>query len=170
MSLHHPEFVTVLTPTDAVDRLAALHAQACTALTQALRHYLKTRERPSAPQRSAFRSPLPRLPYACQGEVPSSTRAYAKMESPGTYSVTVTHPDAWSIFAELAGIELPPANERPFAHVHFAMDATLAGLGAAVVSWPLCLMRSKPNWRPFCRTSEATYGPCTPVLRNCSKR
>ncbi len=51
----------------------------------------------------------------------------------------ITHPDAWSIFAELAGIELPPANERPFAHVHFAMDATLAGLGAAVVSWPLCL-------------------------------
>ena len=50
----------------------------------------------------------------------------------------VTHPEAWAIFAELAGIELPPANDRPFAHVHFAMDAALAGLGAAVVSWPLC--------------------------------
>ena len=50
----------------------------------------------------------------------------------------VTHPEAWPIFAELAGVELPPANERPFAHVHFAMDAALAGLGAAVVSWPLC--------------------------------
>ncbi len=49
-----------------------------------------------------------------------------------------THPEAWPIFAELAGVELPPANERPFAHVHFAMDAALAGLGAAVVSWPLC--------------------------------
>ena len=95
MSLHHPEFVTVLTPTEAVDRLAALHAQACTALTQALRHYLKTRERPSEAQRSEFRYPLLRLTYACQGEVPSSTRAYAKMESPGTYSVTVTHPDAF---------------------------------------------------------------------------
>ena len=95
MSLHHPEFVTVLTPTEAVDRLAALHAQACTALTQALRHYLKTRERPSEAQRSEFRYPLLRLTYACQGEVPSSTRAYAKMESQGTYSVTVTHPDAF---------------------------------------------------------------------------
>lgn len=49
-----------------------------------------------------------------------------------------THPEAWPIFAELAGIELPQAVERPFAHVHFAMDAALAGLGAAVVSWPLC--------------------------------
>lgn len=50
-----------------------------------------------------------------------------------------THPEAWPIFAEHAGIELPPANERTFPHVHFAMDAALAGLGAAVVSWPLCV-------------------------------
>ncbi|MFN3585552.1 LysR family transcriptional regulator [Phenylobacterium sp.] len=51
----------------------------------------------------------------------------------------VTHPEAWPVFAELAGLELPPAHERPFAHVHFAMDAALAGLGAAVLSWPLCV-------------------------------
>ena len=50
-----------------------------------------------------------------------------------------THPEAWPIFAELAGIELPNVQERPFAHVHFAIDAALAGLGAAVVSWPLCV-------------------------------
>ena len=50
-----------------------------------------------------------------------------------------THPEAWPIFAELAGIELPQTPERPFAHVHFAMDAALAGLGAAVMSWPLCV-------------------------------
>jgi DNA-binding transcriptional LysR family regulator len=50
-----------------------------------------------------------------------------------------THPEAWPIFAEHAGIELPPAPERPFAHVHFALDAALAGLGAAVVSWPFCV-------------------------------
>lgn len=54
-----------------------------------------------------------------------------------------THPEAWPIFAELAGVELPPANERPFAHVHFAMDAALAGLGAAVMSWPLCVSEVK---------------------------
>lgn len=50
----------------------------------------------------------------------------------------VTHPEAWAIWAELAGVELPPAVERPFAHVHFALDAALAGLGAAVAAWPLC--------------------------------
>ncbi|MBW8814271.1 MAG: LysR family transcriptional regulator [Caulobacterales bacterium] len=49
-----------------------------------------------------------------------------------------THPEGWAIFAEHAGIELPPAPERPFAHVHFALDGAIAGLGAAVVSWPLC--------------------------------
>lgn len=49
-----------------------------------------------------------------------------------------THPEAWPVWAELAGVDLPPAVERPFAHVHFAMDAALAGLGAAIVSWPLC--------------------------------
>jgi DNA-binding transcriptional LysR family regulator len=49
-----------------------------------------------------------------------------------------THPEGWPVWAELAGVELPPAVERPFAHVHFAMDAALASLGAAIVSWPLC--------------------------------
>ncbi|WP_374471416.1 LysR family transcriptional regulator [Phenylobacterium sp.] len=49
-----------------------------------------------------------------------------------------THPEGWPVWAELAGVELPPAAERPFPHVHFAMDAALAGLGAAIVSWPLC--------------------------------
>ena len=48
-----------------------------------------------------------------------------------------SHPEGWPIWAAQAGVELPPAVERPFAHVHFAMDAALAGLGAAIVSWPL---------------------------------
>ena len=48
-----------------------------------------------------------------------------------------THPEAWAIWAEHAGVELRPAPERPFPHVHFAQDAAIAGLGAAVVSWPL---------------------------------
>jgi len=34
-----------------------------------------------------------RLIYDCQGEVPSTIRAYAKVQVPGTYSVTVTHPE-----------------------------------------------------------------------------
>lgn len=69
----------------------------------------------------------PDLAQRCGGDILAAPRLAA-----------VTHPEAWPIFAELAGIELPPVHERPFAHVHFAMDAALAGLGAAVVSWPLC--------------------------------
>lgn len=51
--------------------------------------------------------------------------------------IAQTHPLGWAIWAELAGAELPPAPERPFAHLHFALDAALAGLGAAVLPWPL---------------------------------
>jgi DNA-binding transcriptional LysR family regulator len=48
-----------------------------------------------------------------------------------------SHPQGWAIWAAVAGIELAPAPERPFAHLHFAMDAALAGLGVAVMPWPL---------------------------------
>jgi len=48
-----------------------------------------------------------------------------------------THPQGWAIWAALAGVELGPAPERPFAHTHFALDAALAGLGVAVLPWPL---------------------------------
>jgi len=48
-----------------------------------------------------------------------------------------THPIGWTLWAEIAGVELPPATERPFPHLHFALDAALAGLGAAVLPWPL---------------------------------
>ncbi|THD76215.1 MAG: LysR family transcriptional regulator [Phenylobacterium sp.] len=51
--------------------------------------------------------------------------------------VAQTHAQGWAIWAALAGVELTPAVERPFAHLHFAMDAALAGLGVAVLPWPL---------------------------------
>jgi DNA-binding transcriptional LysR family regulator len=48
-----------------------------------------------------------------------------------------SHPQSWAIWAAVAGFELAPAPEQPFAHVHFALDAALAGLGVAIMSWPL---------------------------------
>jgi len=48
-----------------------------------------------------------------------------------------THPQGWAIWAALAGVELPPGPEQPFAHLHFALDAAIAGLGVAVMPWPL---------------------------------
>ncbi|VXB30247.1 AMP nucleosidase [Pseudomonas sp. 8AS] len=88
-------FVIVATAEEAVERLAALHRQATEALSQALKNYLKERTQPSAGQRALFRYPELRLTYHCQGEVPSTVRAYAKVQLPGTYRVSVTHPDAF---------------------------------------------------------------------------
>ncbi len=51
--------------------------------------------------------------------------------------VSQTHPQSWAIWAALAGLELPPSPEQPFAHLHFALDAAIAGLGVAVLPWPL---------------------------------
>ncbi|CAN7388275.1 LysR family transcriptional regulator [Phenylobacterium sp. LjRoot164] len=48
-----------------------------------------------------------------------------------------THPQGWAIWAALTGVDLPPGPEQPFAHLHFAIDAAIAGLGAAVMPWPL---------------------------------
>ena len=88
------DFVTVDSAEAAVDRLAMLHQQATNALRSALKQYLKDRTPPSEAH-CAFRYPELRLTYHCQGEVPSSVRAYAKVQVPGTYAVTVTQPDAF---------------------------------------------------------------------------
>lgn len=48
-----------------------------------------------------------------------------------------THLQGWPIWAALSGVELPPAPEQPYAHLHVALDAAIAGLGAAVMPWPL---------------------------------
>jgi len=88
------DFVKVDSAEAAVDRLAALHQQATSALRSALKQYLKDRTSPGA-DRCAFRYPELRLTYHCQGEVPSSVRAYAKVQVPGTYAITVTQPEAF---------------------------------------------------------------------------
>ncbi len=88
-------FVRVHSAEEAVDRLAELHRHATSALSQSLKRYLKTRSEPDAIETSQFRYPALRLTYECHGEVPASTRAYAKVQTPGTYSVTVTHPEAF---------------------------------------------------------------------------
>ncbi|WP_207937874.1 AMP nucleosidase [Pseudomonas sp. 51_B] len=88
-------FVVVDTPEQAVDRLAALHEQATGALSQALKRYLKDRTEPDADERALYRYPALRLTYYSHGEVAATTRAYAKVQVAGTYSVTVTQPAAF---------------------------------------------------------------------------
>ena len=89
------DFVVANSAEEAVDRLAALHQQATSALSQALKRYLKERVKPDAAQHAQFRYPELRLTYQGQGEAPATVRAYAKVQVPGTYSVTVTHPAAF---------------------------------------------------------------------------
>lgn len=88
-------FVVAHTPEEAVDRLQMLHADASTALRQALKRYVQDRIGPSEAERKRFFYPELRMTYVCQGEVPTTVRAYAKVQVPGTYSVTVTHPAAF---------------------------------------------------------------------------
>ena len=88
-------FVTVATAEEAVDHLARMHERATSSLNQALKRYLVSRSEPDEAERSLFRYPQLRLTYECHGEVPASTRAYAKVQAPGVYSVTVTHPTAF---------------------------------------------------------------------------
>ncbi|HCP54082.1 MULTISPECIES: AMP nucleosidase [Pseudomonas] len=89
------DFIIVSSPEEAVDRLAELHQQATHGLSRALKAYLKDRVKPDAENHCQYRYPELRLTYLCQGEVPASVRAFAKVQVPGTYSVTVTHPAAF---------------------------------------------------------------------------
>ncbi len=50
---------------------------------------------------------------------------------------SATHPGGWAEWAQAAGRVLPSGTERAFAHLHFAFDAAVAGLGAMVAPWPL---------------------------------
>lgn len=75
-------FVVARTAEEAVDRLAELHRQATAALSQALKRYIKERIEPSEAERQNFHYPQLRIGYRCQGEVPSTTRAYAKVQVP----------------------------------------------------------------------------------------
>lgn len=68
---------------------------------------------------------------------PALAKRYADDPLAAPRLVAQTHPQGWAIWAEVAGYELTPAPEQAFAHVHFAIDAALAGLGVAIASWPL---------------------------------
>lgn len=46
-----------------------------------------------------------------------------------------THPQGWRDWAAASGQPLPAGPERLLAHLHFVLDAALAGLGSAVLPW-----------------------------------
>lgn len=95
MSTPDLDFQPVTSAIAAVDRLAELYQFATEALEQALHNYLCQRSQPDAEQLSHFCYPELRLSYQAQGEAPSTVRAFARVQVPGTYSLTVTHPEAF---------------------------------------------------------------------------
>lgn len=88
-------FVAVHSAEQAVAQLILCHERATAALGQALRRYLADRSEPSAQERQQFRYPELRLTWQGQGTVPASARAYARLQVPGRYRVTVTQPAAF---------------------------------------------------------------------------
>jgi LysR family glycine cleavage system transcriptional activator len=48
-----------------------------------------------------------------------------------------THPTGWKDWSTLSGQASTATSERPVAHLHFVLDAALAGWGAAVLPWVL---------------------------------
>ncbi len=82
-----------LTPEQAVDRLEQLHAAAGNALREALARYARSGVVPTAKERSGFRYPELRLDWQPSGAIPFTRRAWAKFQTPGFYSTTVTQPE-----------------------------------------------------------------------------
>ncbi len=91
-----PNSAKRLSPSAAVNRLEELYVKATSELAKALDRYLETRSPPSAEVRASFRYPLLRVTHSGT-EQPAAAfgRAWAKLQRPGAYETTITHPAAF---------------------------------------------------------------------------
>ena len=88
-----------LTPAAAVDRLEELYAKATTELGKALDRYLETRRPPTPEARAAFRYPVLRVTHHGSDQPEAAfDRAWAKLQRPGVYETTVTHPGPYRAY------------------------------------------------------------------------
>lgn len=81
-----------LTPEQAVARLAFNYDHACGTLREALARFVRTGVAPTPAERRHFRYPRLDITWRPTGPVPFTTRAWAKMQTPGVYSTTITQP------------------------------------------------------------------------------
>lgn len=99
-----------LTAEEAITKLDAIYTAASAALEKALDRYLATRVAPTTAERTAFCYPLLRVTYEGAAEPPVSFgRAFAKLQRPGVYETTITHP---SFFAPYLREQLQPLVEE----------------------------------------------------------
>jgi AMP nucleosidase len=81
-----------LTPEEAINRLERDHAAACSALRDALARYATAGVVPTADERVRFRYPELRVNWQAGEPVPFTRRAWAKFQTPGLYTTSVTQP------------------------------------------------------------------------------
>jgi len=111
-----PSAARISTPAHAIARLEALYSEASRALGGALDRYLAHRTPPPAAERTKFRYPLLRITWRGEGTAPPRTRrAYGKLQEPGVYETTITHPRH---FAPYLVEQLTPLMEEYGAEVH----------------------------------------------------
>jgi len=72
-------------------------------------------------------------PVGAPGLMADFSSPAALAEAPRLRSATFRR--AWSAWAELIGLDLPPAAEREFAHNHSLVEAAASGLGVAIAPW-----------------------------------
>jgi AMP nucleosidase len=132
-----------LSPDAAVRRLEQIYEGATTALTDGLAHYFKTGKVPSEKTRAQFRYPMLRVHWPVNSpQPPSSRRAYAKLQHPGTYETTITQPAAFRsyLLEQLTplvseyGVTLEAgvsAQEIPYPYVFESVDEIARGTATA---------------------------------------
>jgi AMP nucleosidase len=85
-----------LTPEQAVARLEEIHAAAITVLRAMLARFADGGPPPTMEERALFCYPELRVDWVPSSRpMPRNRRAWAKLQEPGAYATTVTHPDAF---------------------------------------------------------------------------
>jgi AMP nucleosidase len=102
----------------AVDRLEQLYSEAASTLTAALDSFLTQRKPPSAQVRARCCYPLLRVIHRENGGPwQTSFRAFAKLQQPGVYETTITHPGPFrSYLLEQLGPRVSEYGAAAFPH------------------------------------------------------
>lgn len=146
---------TNLTPEGAVERLETLYREAAAALESALDAYLETRTPPTAEERARFCYPLLRIVHKEAPEPPpTSRRAFAKLQRPGIYVTTITHP---SYFRSYLLEQLGPLVEEFGAEIEVTSSRQ-------EIPYPYVLERTEEVAKAGVRVSELALHFPTPNL------
>ena len=89
-----------MTPSDLVDQLAAIHAEATMTLRNALRDYIDHGIAPDAAARVRGEWSYPELRIAYPGHAGTErpVRAFARLNRPGNYATTITRPELYRAY------------------------------------------------------------------------